>query len=45
VYQEGSLAYTCVVDQIQVKAEKWADDFSFFEGLILVRLLTLDVDS
>jgi hypothetical protein len=44
-YQEGGAGYNCVVDQVQVKAEKWADDFSWFEGIILVRLLTLDIDS
>jgi hypothetical protein len=45
IYQEGDLSYTVVVDQVQVKAEKWADDFSWFEGICLVRLLTLDIDS
>jgi hypothetical protein len=42
-YEEGNASYTCVIDQIEVKAEKWADDFSFFEGLLMVKLITLDV--
>ncbi len=44
LYQEGAASYSCVVDQIEVKPKKWTDDFSFMEGLFLVKLLTLDID-
>lgn len=43
-YQEGNFGYTVYIDQIEVKPDKWADDFSFFEGVFLVKLLTLDTD-
>ena len=42
-YQEGNATYTCIIDQVKVKADKWADDFSFFEGIIFVKLITLDI--
>lgn len=44
IYQEGSAAYTCIIDEIEIKAKEWTDDFSFFQGLMLVKLLSLDVD-
>lgn len=41
VYQEGTSSYQVKVDQIEVQPEKWTDDSSFFEGNVVVRLLTV----
>ena len=43
-YQEGTQAYQCYVDRVQVKPEKWKDNREFFEGMIFVRLLTIPAD-
>lgn len=40
-YQEGTSTYQVKVDQIEVQPEKWTDDGTFFESLLMVRLLTV----
>ena len=41
VYQEGGLSYTCFIDQIEVKAEKWNDQKQMLEGILSVKMLTV----
>lgn len=37
---EGTTGYDVYVDAVQIMPKKWVDNLSFFEGSILVRLLT-----
>lgn len=41
-YQEGGGSYSVYVDAIEVRPVRWTDEHQFFEGLVLVRLLTVD---
>lgn len=40
-YQEGSSTYTVYVSRIEVQPDSWNDSVQFFEGLIMVRLVTI----
>jgi hypothetical protein len=40
-YQEGKAVHRVIVDRIEVQPDKFRDDRSFFECLVLVRLLTV----
>ena len=42
LYKEGGLTYTVQVDQVNVKPTKWNGDRTMLEGLLLVKLLTLN---
>ncbi len=42
VYQEGRNGYRVVVDRVQVKPGGWSQKIGWFEGHIVVRLLTID---
>jgi hypothetical protein len=41
-YQEGEVRYLVRVDRVRVDPSKWTFDRSFYEGLIFVRLLTVE---
>jgi hypothetical protein len=41
-YQEGSSTYNVYLDGIEVQPDMWTDDRSFFEGLVVVRMLTVE---
>lgn len=43
IYQEGSLAWLVYVSEIEVKPDDWTSDESFFNGIILVRMITVTV--
>lgn len=43
VYQEGSLAWNVYVSGIEVMPEDWTEDKSFFNGVIMVTLITVTV--
>lgn len=40
-YQEGALAYNCMVDQIEIEGLKWNDQKQMMTGLLSVKLLTV----
>lgn len=42
LYQEGEASYEVRIDRIQVKPYEWNYDKKFFNGLITVRMLTLE---
>lgn len=42
IYQEGALSYTCYVDQIELDGEKWNDQKTMLEGILSVKLLTVN---
>jgi hypothetical protein len=42
IYQEGTASYSVRVDRVQIKPYEWNFDKKFFNGLITVRLLTLE---
>lgn len=41
-YQEGALTYTAFIDQVELKGEKWTDQRQMIEGLLFVKLLTVN---
>lgn len=43
VYQEGANGWTVYVSEIEVKPDDWNVDRSFFNGLILCRMVTVSV--
>lgn len=40
-YQEGTSSYTVYVSRVEVQPDSWNDSVQFFEGLIVVRLVTI----
>lgn len=40
-YQEGNSSYTVYVSKIEVQPDSWNDSVQFFEGLLMVRLVTI----
>jgi hypothetical protein len=43
VYQEGANAWNVYVSEIEVKPDDWNNDYRFFNGTILVRMITVSV--
>lgn len=43
VYQEGSVAWNVYVSELELKPADWSADNSFFNGVILVRMITVSV--
>lgn len=43
VYQEGASAWTVYVSEVEPQPDDWNADYSFFNGVILVRLITVSV--
>lgn len=43
IYQEGSVAWTVYLSEIELKPSDWSADNSFFNGTILVRMITVSV--
>ena len=42
IYQEGSQSYICQIDQIEMQQpDKWNDDKSMLQGILMVKLLTV----
>jgi hypothetical protein len=41
-YQEGSASYSVYVDGVEVQPKDYTDDFGWYQGLVIVRLLTLE---
>lgn len=39
-YQEGSSSYSAYIKKIEIEAEKWNDEYSFFEGVFTVYFVT-----
>jgi hypothetical protein len=42
IYQEGSQAYPCIIDQVELEAEKWNDQKTMLEGILSLKLLTVN---
>lgn len=41
-YQEGEASYSVYVDAIEVRPAMWMSNHSFYQGIIVVRLLTIE---
>lgn len=42
LYQEGAYNYTCFIDQVELKAEKWTTRRQMLEGVLFLALLTVN---
>jgi len=43
IYQEGALSWNVYVSELELKPSDWSADDSFFNGTILVRMITVSV--
>ncbi len=43
VYQEGANSWNIYVSEIEVQPEDWNADYRFFNGIVLVRMITVSV--
>ena len=44
-YQEGSGSYSVYVDGVEIRPTSWVEGHDFFQGIVLVRLLTVESTS